>query len=75
MASSPAAAKRKRAADGAPVSDWSTDEVVAWLRGCDAVPPDSLAALLARVEDAGIDGEVLATLTEDDLGECLRRRC
>ena len=58
-----AGAKRKRALDA-----WSVDEVIAWLRGCDVFAGAALDELVAKVTDGEIDGEVLATVTEADLG-------
>jgi len=58
-----AGAKRKRA-----LESWSVDEVVAWLRGCDVVAGDALDVLVAKVTEGEIDGEVLSTVTEADLG-------
>ena len=60
----------KRKWEGAPLAQWPVDAVVAWLSECDALSGDAsaLEALLAKVRDNGVDGEVLATLTEADLG-------
>ena len=67
-----AGAKRKR-----PLGLWQVDEVVAWLRGCDIFAGEALDALLAKVAENEIDGEVLSTVTEADLGAWLARpqRC
>jgi hypothetical protein len=58
----------KRARDDTPLGDWDTGAVLSWLRSCDAVPVDLLEALTARVEEQEVDGEVLASLSEAELG-------
>jgi hypothetical protein len=72
MADPGAGSKRKW--ESTPLAAWGTDAVLDWLRGCDAVSADLLEPLCARVTENEIDGEVLATLTEADLGACAPRR-
>jgi hypothetical protein len=66
MAAAGAGSKRKW--EDTPLAQWSTDAVLEWLRGCDAVSAELLEPLCARVTENEVDGEVLATLTEADLG-------
>ena len=60
----PESGSRKRKA----LAAWSVADVVAWMRGCDALTADIVDALVARVEENEVDGEVLTTVTEADLG-------
>jgi hypothetical protein len=60
----PESGTRKRKA----LASWSVADVVTWMRGCDALTADVVDALVARVEENEVDGEVLSTVTEADLG-------
>jgi hypothetical protein len=40
------------------------------LEACDALPAELRAACAAKCEAEGIDGNVLSTLTEAELGAC-----
>ncbi len=55
-------------AHDAPLASWDVEAVSSFLLACDALPEDVRAAVAAKAEEDSIDGEVLATLSEAELG-------
>ena len=59
------------AAHEEPLESWSTETLCAFLESCDALPDALRTSCSAKAEADCLDGEVLSTLSEAELGASL----
>ena len=61
-------AMTKRKFSEVSVCEWGTEEVSEWLLECEVLPSDTRPAVAAQAQTHEVDGEVLTSLTEAELG-------